>query len=120
ARDGLAARHQRARIDEGEVLSPWPSGRVLSVPGGLADRYGLAGEQRLVYQKVGAPLDKRIRGNTISLAENHHIAADDVAAGDALMLAIADHKGARAGELAERREGALRLPLLVDGDPHHH
>ena len=64
------------------IASAAASGRV----GRLADRDRLAGERGLVDREVDAVDQHAVGGDAIALGEQHDVAADDVAAGDALLV----------------------------------
>jgi len=66
----------------------------------LADRNGLAGQQRFVGPDAVGRHQEGIGRNAVALAQLEQVAAHDVAPGDALRLAVADDQRARAGEVA--------------------
>jgi hypothetical protein len=52
--------------------------------------------------------------------QHQQVAADHLGAGDALLLAAAQHQGARGGQLAQRLQRALRAALLHQRDADDH
>ncbi len=84
----------------------------------LADRHGFAREQRFVGPHAIGRHQQGIGRHAITLAELEQVAAHHVAPGDALRLAVADDQRARAGEVAQRFDGALGLALLVQRERH--
>ena len=89
---------------------------MLAIPLGLANRDGLAGEQRLVGVQVGAGKDDGVGRDAVSLGQHHDVAASHVAAGDADPFAVTPDQGARAGQVAQSVQCVLGPLLLVVGD----
>ena len=64
--------------------------------------------------------DHRVRGDAVALGKHEEIADDDVASGDAHLLAFADHERPRARQVAQRFERAFALAFLDEGDRDDH
>ena len=60
-----------------------------------------------------------VGGNAIAFDEEYDVAPDDVAAGDPLLLPVANDQRARRGEIAQCSERVLGLVLLVQRDGDH-
>ncbi len=122
--DSLALHDQGPRIDVGQIVAAGPRARDLlgrrAIAGQLADRHRFAREQRLVGLQVAAREKDGVGRHTVALGDEHDVAAHDLSPRDAQLLAPADHPGARAGQVAQRLQRALRLALLVDRDAHDH
>ncbi len=58
----------------------------------------------------------RVRGNAVALGKHEEIADDDVAPGDAPLLAVADHERPRARQVAQRFQRAFALAFLSERD----
>jgi hypothetical protein len=82
----------------------------------LVHRLGLAGQRRLVeLQPVG--LDQAyVRGENVASLDPQHVTGDDVPRGNLTPVAVAAHARHRRRHLAERGEGAFRLPFLNEAD----
>jgi len=82
----------------------------------LHNRSRLAGQQRLVDREVRARLHGAIRRDAVALAQDHAIAAHDVAAGNARGHPVAYDERPRARQVAQRLEGMFGLLSLVERD----
>ena len=81
---------------------------------GFARQRGLIGLQILRLQQDG------VGRYPVSFGNNDEVATHDVPAGDSLALAVANHQGARAGEVAQRIQNPLSARLLHHGDHDRH
>ena len=120
ARDAHTLRHQRSGENCRQIVTSRPRGRRVRRPRALANRYRLAGQQRLVDGYVRAFQQHPVGGNAIAFANLEHVAHDDVASGDPLPFAVPQHQCARARKLAESLERSFALALLVEGDSDDH
>ena len=84
--------------------------------GHLVNGNQLARQQGLVDQKSICLGDDGVGGDPIAFEQHDRIAAHDLAAGDTSSLTIPDHKGARAGDVAQGVEHAFAARFLDDGD----
>ena len=123
--DGHLVQCQRARLDqracveERRRLARGAFDRARSVPDALPDRHRLAREQRLVAGEIDTGQQRGIRRNPIALGEDENVFPDHLAAGDAPPDSVADHEGARTGQVSQCRERALGPLLLVESDRCH-
>ena len=86
------------------------------VAGGLVDRVGLAGEQRLVDLETGRGTHDPVDGDLVARLELEQIVEHDALDRDLGLSSVANHAGmwcVRDGELVER---ALGADLLDDPD----
>jgi hypothetical protein len=83
---------------------------------GLADRNRFAGKRRLVNRQVHAIHQLGVCGNPVTLGEQHHVAAHDIAPGDTHLPPVAHHQRPRGGQITQRGQRVLGLVLLVDRD----
>ena len=117
--DPVALHHHAPRIDEGQVIPAGPSDRRYPVPRRLANRYGFPRQEGFVHREVRARQEQGVGRDAVSLGEDQQVVPDHLPSRDSPPLPVADDQGPGAGEVAQRLQGALRLPFLVQGDPHH-
>ena len=120
SRDPLPLHHERARVDERQVvaarahLAARPRrGRRASAPATdspVSSDSSTARLDRLEHDGVGR--------DAVALGEHDEVAAHDLAARDAPPPAVADDERARARQVAQRLERPLGLPLLEERDAH--
>jgi len=63
--------------------------------------------------------EQTVSRDAIAFGEDHEISRYNLTPRDAPALAVTDHEGARAREIAERLERMLRASCLNDRDRHH-
>ena len=90
--------------------------RQQAVAGPLADRLGLAGQQRLIGLKARAGPHHPVRDQLVPGAQVDQVAGDKVRDRDVLARAVADHADPRGAEHGEPVERALGAQLLRDAD----
>ena len=88
--------------------------------GPLHHRRGFAGEQRFVDRQVRCLDQSHVAGHAVAFGQQHDVADHQVAAGDALRLAVAHHQCARTGQVAQGVQRALGSALLHEADTHDH
>ncbi len=113
----LAASVGDQRAHEGGVLAV--AQRYFLVqhhPGILLDRHRFAGQRGLLDLEIDALDQPQIGGNIVSGFQQHDVAADDLAARNRHLLAVADDLGIRGGHLLQGRERLFRLRFLDDAD----
>ena len=79
----------------------------------LVDRFGLAGERRLLDPQPGRLDQPKIGGHDVAGLEQHHVAGHQLDRGDLDHPAIAVRPDRRHGEPAQRGDGPLG-PVLLD------
>jgi hypothetical protein len=114
--DAAAAHHEGSGEDAGQIIASGTAGGRCVLGRALADRNGFAGQEGFVALQVGAMPQDGIGGYAVAFGENDRIAAHHLAAGDTPPLAVADHQGARARQVAQGFQHALGAGLLHDGD----
>src|SRR5262249_42885249 len=70
-------------------------------------------------RQIGTRDNGSIGGDAVAFRQYQEVAAHHCAAGNAPPGSVAYDQRAWASEIAERREGALRLALLIERDPGH-
>ncbi len=112
-----AAHHQGAGIDGWLVFAAGIGmGRFAGLRGALAHRHGFAGQQRLVGLKIVGGAQHRVGRNAVAFRKQDDVAAHHLAARNAPVGTVADHQGARAGQVPQGFQHALGPAFLDDGD----
>ena len=110
-----------ARPEEGQPGPILVLARIEIARARVLERGGrLAGERRLVHEQVVPLQQTGIRGNDVAGAQDHHVAANDVADEDLLLLTVSDHGGAQCQASLERGHGGLGAGLLDESQESAH
>ncbi|GAA2888657.1 hypothetical protein GCM10020220_093560 [Nonomuraea rubra] len=82
----------------------------------LVHRHRLARQRRLVDEQCRRLVHFGVGGDDVALGQDQQVSHHDVAGGDLLLAAVADHACLRAGELCQGRDGAVGPDLLHHSD----
>ena len=112
----VALHHQRARKQAGQVLAPGTrQGRTRQ----LAHRHRLPREQRLVHLQARAAEQHGVCRYALAFGQPQQIALHHLGTRNAHGLAVAQHTGARAAEVAQSLHGAFGAARLKQGQAQH-
>ena len=117
-RHAIAAHHERTGEDEGQALAAGAADRLAGrrVRHGLAHRQQFAGQQQFVDQQIVGYGQYAIGRDAVALQQDHGVAANQLAAGNASSRSIADHQGTGAGHVAQSLEHTLAARFLDHGN----
>ena len=129
-RQRVALHEQGARVEHRLVVAtrrgagPWRAGRgllqLVRQGQALAHRHRFPGEQGLVGAHTICRDEQCIGGHAVALAQLQQVAAHHVTAGNALRAAVAHHQRTRAGEIAQRLDGAFGPAFLEQRQRQRH
>ena len=118
AGDALPPHDERAGPDVRQPVASRPSGLRRALVRALRHRDRLSGEKGLVRREAHRLEEHAVGRHAVALREDDEVARHHLAAGDPALVPIAHDERARAREIAQSVQSALRLARLVQGKPH--